>query len=244
MMTVAQVSKRTGVSVRTLHHYDQIGLLKPTEVTEAGYRLYDDTALDKLYMILVYRELGLSLNEIGGILDAPDYDRNRVLEHQIKLMQERVEKLQNRISFARGMLTLGVKYMDFEGFDPKKIDEYSQQAKVLYGKTDAYKEFEQKQKSRTKEQEKDLGAGLMVLFVKLGQMRDQAPDSEEAQAWVAELQTYITEHYYTCTKPILNGLGFMYADGGEMNQNIDKAAGEGTGAFAEQVIDIYTRKLL
>ena len=113
MMTVAQVSKRTGVSVRTLHHYDQIGLLKPTEVTEVGYRLYDDTALDKLYMILVYRELGLSLNEIGSILDAPDYDRNRVLEHQIKLMQERVEKLQNRISFARGMLRL-------RGFEPKQ----------------------------------------------------------------------------------------------------------------------------
>ena len=109
MMTVAQVSKRTGVSVRTLHHYDQIGLLKPTEVTDASYRLYDAAALDKLYMILVYRELGLSLNEIGSILDAPDYDRNRVLEHQIKLMQERVEKLQNRISFARGMLMLGVK---------------------------------------------------------------------------------------------------------------------------------------
>ena len=171
MMTVAQVSKRTGVSVRTLHHYDQIGLLKPAKVTEAGYRLYDDGALDKLYMILVYRELGLSLNEIGSILDAPDYDRNRVLEHQIKLMQERVEKLQNRISFARGMLMLGVKYMDFEGFDPKKIDEYSQQAKVLYGKTDAYKEFEQKQKGRTKEQEKDLGAQVMELFAKLGKMR-------------------------------------------------------------------------
>ena len=64
MMTVAQVSKRTGVSVRTLHHYHQIGLLKPAEVTDAGYRLYDDGALDKLYMILVYRELGLSLNDI------------------------------------------------------------------------------------------------------------------------------------------------------------------------------------
>ena len=123
MMTVAQVSKRTGVSVRTLHHYDQNGLLKPTEVTEAGYRLYDDSALDKLYMILVYRELGLSLHEIGSILDAPDYDRNHVLEHQIKLMQERIEKLQNRMTLAKGVLMLGVKYMDFEGFDPKKLDE-------------------------------------------------------------------------------------------------------------------------
>ena len=183
MMSVAQVSKRTGVSVRTLHHYDQIGLLKPTEVTDASYRLYDDGALDKLYMILVYRELGLSLNEIGSILDAPDYDRNRVLEHQIKLMQERVEKLQNRISFARGMLMLGVKYMDFEGFDPKKIDEYSQQAKVLYGKTDAYKEFQQKSKNRTAEQEKNLNAQVMELFAKLGKLRPCAPDSKEAQNW-------------------------------------------------------------
>ena len=198
-MTVTQVSKRTGVSVRTLHHYDQIGLLKPTEVTEAGYRLYDDTALDKLYMILVYRELGLSLNEIGSILDAPDYDRNRVLEHQINLMQERVEKLQNRISFARGMLMLGGKYMDFEGFDPKKIDEYSQQAKVLYGKTEAYKEFEQKRKVRTKEQEKDLGAQVMELFAKLGKMRPCEPDS----GFVSSKATMIK--YYINVRPIVIG---------------------------------------
>ena len=243
MMTVAQVSKRTGVSVRTLHHYDQIGLLKPTEVTEAGYRLYDDTALDKLYMILVYRELGLSLNEIGSILDAPDYDRNRVLEHQIKLMQERVEKLQNRIALAKGMRMLGVKYMDFEGFDPKKIDQYCQQAKVLYGKTDAYKEFEQKQKGRTKEQEKDLGAQVMELFAKLGKMRPCAPDSEAAQNWASELQAFFTEHFYTCTPQILKGLAESYAGGGSMTENIDKAGGEGTGAFAKQVIDIYLLRL-
>ena len=243
MMTVAQMSKRTGVSVRTLHHYDQIGLLKPTEVTDAGYRLYDDTALDKLYMILVYRELGLSLNEISGILDAPDYDRNRVLEHQIQMVQERVEKLQNRISFARGMLTLGVKYMDFEGFDPKKIDEYSQQGKVLYGKTDAYKEFEQKQKGRTKEQEKDLGVQVMDFFAQLGKMRPCAPDSEAAQNWAKELQAFFTEHFYTCTPQILKSLAESYAGGGSMTENIDKAGGEGTGAFAKQVIDIYLSRL-
>ena len=244
MMMLAQVSKRTGVSVRTLHHYDQIGLLKPTDVTDAGYRLYDDGALDKLYMILVYRELGLPLNEIGSILDAPDYDRNRVLEHQIQLMQERVEKLQNRISFARGMLTLGVKYMVFEEFDPKKIDEYSQQAKVLYGKTDAYKEFQQKQKSRTKEQEKDLGAQVMDFFARLGKLRPCPPDSEEAQNWAKELQAFFTEHFYTCTPQILGSLAESYAGGGSMTENIDKVGGEGTGAFAKQVIDIYTQKLL
>lgn len=241
MMMVAQVSKRTGVSVRTLHHYDQIGLLKPTEVTESGYRMYDDTALDKLYMILVYRELGLSLGEIGSILDAPDYDRNQVLEHQIKLMRRRIEKLQNRIALANGMLMLGVKYMDFEGFDPKEIDEYSQQAKVLYGKTDAYKEFQQKQKSRTKEQEKDLGAQVMDFFARLGKMRPCAPDSEEAQNWAKELQAFFTEHFYTCTPQILGSLAESYASGGSMTENIDKAGGEGTGAFAKQVIDEYCK---
>ena len=243
MMTVAQVSKRTGVSVRTLHHYDQIGLLRPTEVTEAGYRMYDDAALDKLYMILVYRELGLPLDEIGSILDAPDYDRNRVLEHQIQLTQERIEKLQNRISFARGMLTLGVKYMDFEGFDPKRMDEYSQQAKVLYGKTEAYKEFQQKQKSRTKEQEKDLNAQVMDFFARLGKLRPCEPDSEAAQNWASELQTFFTEHFYTCTPQILKSLAESYAGGGSMTENIDKVGGEGTGAFAKQVIDIYVARL-
>ena len=106
MKTVKEVSDLTGVSVRALHHYDTIDLLKPTQVTEAGYRLYDDASIEKLYMILVFRELGLRLQEIADILHAPDYDRNLVLEKQIKLMQERICKLQNRIALAKGMLTV------------------------------------------------------------------------------------------------------------------------------------------
>ena len=136
---------------------------------------------------------------------------------------------------------LGVKYMDFEGFDPKKIDEYSQQAKVLYGKTDAYKEFEQKQKDRTKEQEKDLGAQVMDFFVRLGKIRPCEPDSEAAQNWAKELQAFFTEHFYTCTPQILKSLAESYAGGGSMTENIDKAGGEGTGAFAKQVIDEYCK---
>ncbi len=239
MKTVKEVSNLTGVSVRALHHYHAIGLLKPTQVTEAGYRLYDDAAMEKLYMILVYRELGLSLNKISNILDAPDYDRNRVLEHQIALMQDKINKLQNRISLAKGMLMLGVKYMDFESFDPKKIDEYSEQAKMLYGKTDAYREFEQKSKGRTQEREKDLGAQVMDFFARLGKMRPCEPDSEAAQDWAKELQAFFTEHFYTCTPQILKGLAQSYAGGGSMTENIDKVGGTGTGAFAKEVIDIY-----
>ena len=242
MNTVKEVSKLTGVSIRALHHYDAIGLLKPTQVTEAGYRLYDDAALEKLSMILVFRELGLSLKEIAGILHAPDFDRNRVLEKQITLMQERVDKLQNRIALAKGILTVGVKYMDFEGFDAKKMDDYSAQAKALYGKTDAYKEFQQKSAMRNAQQEKDLGAQVMDFFARLGKMRPCDPACEEAQAWAKELQDFFTANYYTCTPQILGSLAQSYAGGGSMTENIDKVGGAGTGAFAKEVIDIYIQK--
>ena len=244
MKTVKEVSKLTGVSIRTLHHYDTIDLLKPAQVTEAGYRLYDDIALEKLYMILVFRELGLSLKEIADVLHAPDYDRNRVLEKQIQLMQEQIGKLQDRISLAKGILTVGVKYMSFEGFDPKKMDEYSAQAKALYGKTDAYKEFEEKSKNRTKEQEKGLGAQVMDFFTRLGKMRPCDPGCADAQAWAKELQEFFTENYYNCTPQILRSLAESYAGGGSMTENIDKVGGAGTGAFAKEVIDIYISKLL
>jgi len=244
MKTVKEVSRLTGVSIRALHHYDAIDLLKPAQVTESGYRLYGDDEIERLYMILVFRELGLPLQEIRDILNAPDYDRNRVLEQQIQIMQEQSEKLQNRISLAKSMLVMGVKDMDFNGFDSKKLDDYSVQAKALYGKTDAYKEFEQKSKHRTKEQTQDLGAQVMDFFARLGKMRPCAPDSEAAQCWAKELQAFFTEHFYTCTPQILQGLAESYAGGGSMTENIDKAGGEGTGAFAREVLMRYAEGLL
>ena len=124
-------------------------------------------------------------------------------------------------------------------FDLKKIDEYNTQAKSLYGKTDAYKEFEQKSKGRTQKQAKDLGTQIMDFFARLGKMRPCEPDCEAAQNWAKELQSFFTEHYYTCTPQILKGLAERYAGGGSMTENIDKAGGPGTGAFAKEVIDVY-----
>ena len=239
MKSVKEIAKQTGVSVRTLHHYDAIGLLKPTKVTEAGYRLYDDETLEHLYLILVYRELGLSLKEIRSVLHDTEHDRNRMLEHQIHLMQEKVTRLQNRIDLANIMQRIGVTYMDFNSFDHKKMDDYGQQAKTLYGKTDAYKEYTQKLKKRTAEQEQDLGAQLMDFFVRLGKLRPCEPDCEAAQNWAKELQAFLTEHYYNCTPQIFKCLAESYAGGGSMNENIDHAGGAGTGAFAKQVIDAY-----
>lgn len=243
MKTVKEVSTLTGASIRALRHYDSIGLLRPTKVTEAGYRLYDEAAVEKLRLILVYRELGFSLDEIRTLLDAPDHDRNEILQHQIGLMEEKVRKLQNRITFAKGMELLGVKHMKLSDFDPKKVDDYSSQAKALYGKTRAYKEYQQKAEGRTTEQEQELGSSLMDLFTRLGQMRPCQPDSPEALAWAKALQAFLTENYYTCTPQILQGLGQMYAGGGSMTENIDKAGGAGTGAFAKEVIDAYVNKL-
>ncbi len=130
--------------------------------------------------------------------------------------------------------------MSFEGFDPKKLDEYSTQAKALYGKTDAYKEFEQKSKNRTAQQEKDLGAQVMDFFARLGKMRPCDPGCEEAQVWAKELQDFFTANYYNCTPQILSTLAESYA-GGSMTENIDKVGGAGTGAFAKEVIDLYIR---
>ena len=242
MKTVNQIAKQTGVSVRTLHHYDAIGLLKPTQVTEAGYRLYDDAALERLYLILLFREIGFPLKDIRGILDAPDFDRNRVLQQQIALLEAKQLRLEYMANMARGIQLMGVKHLEFNGFDVNKMDDYAQQARTLYGKTDAYKEFEQKAQSRTKEQNDAVNSQVMDFFVRLGAMRDLSPDSEAVQTWVKDLQAFFTANFYTCTPQILLGLGDMYAGGGSMTENIDAAGGKGTGELARKAIEIYCGK--
>ena len=241
MKTVNEVSKLTGVSVRTLHHYDEIGLLKPTSTTEAGYRLYDDTALERLQHILLFRELQFPLKDIKEILDSPSFDRNKALEQQIELLTMKKEHLDNLILFARGIKFLGVKYMDFSAFDTKKMDEYAAQAKESWGKTEAYKEFEEKSKDWTEETTGNIAKDMMILFAEFGQMKDLDPADEKVQTQVKKLQDYITQHFYNCTNQILSGLGHMYAGGGEFTENIDSYGGAGTAEFTNQAIQIYCK---
>lgn len=242
MMTVNEVSKLSGVSIRTLHYYDTIGLLHPTEVTEAGYRLYDDTALERLQQILLFRELEFPLKEINDILDAENFDRNKALEQQIELLTLKKEHLEKLINFARGIKEMGVRNMDFSAFDTRKIDEYSKQAKEQWGKTDAYKEFEEKSKDWTEETTKGIAGDFMKMFVVFGWMKDRDPAEQQVQEQVKKLQDYITEHFYNCTTQILSGLGRMYSGGGEFTENIDKAGGEGTAEFTTKAIEIYCGK--
>ena len=168
MMTVHEVSKISGVSIRALHHYDHIGLLPATEVTEAGYRLYDEAALERLQHILLFKALEFPLKDIKDILDSPDFDRSKALEQQIHLLELRKEHLQNLIDLARGIKAIGVKHMSFEAFDTRKIDEYSERAKASWGTTDAYKEYEKKSAGRTKETQQKLNVEMMDIFAEFG----------------------------------------------------------------------------
>ena len=241
MRTVNEIAQLAHISVRPLHHYDAIGLLKPTVITEAGYRLYDDAALERLYLILLFRELEFPLKDIQGILDAPDFDRNRILEQQVELLKAKANHLQTLIHLASGIKLVGVRYLEFNNRDHRKIDEYQAQAETLYGKSEAWQEYTQKAKKRTKEQNKDINNKVMDFFVELGKIKHLPPDSAEAQTWVKELQEFFTENFYTCTPQILQGLGEMYAGGGSMTENIDAAGGAGTGEFARDAIQIYCK---
>jgi len=241
MKTVQQVSKLTGISVRTLHHYDNIGLLKPTKTTEAGYRLYDDEALRKLQTILLFRELEFPLKQIRDLLENPAFDARQALKDQIRLLELRAEQLDRLISHARQIQQTGVIPMDFTAFDHSKQDAYAAEAKKRWGSTDAYREYEEKTAGQTHAQKAAAADGLMAIFSRMGQLRPTAPDAAEAQALVKELQDFITEHYYTCTKPILKGLGMMYIAGDEMTANIDRAGGEGTARFAHEAIEIFCK---
>jgi len=240
MKTVKEVTMLTGVSARTLHHYHAIGLLVPTEVTSAGYRLYGDKALQRLQSILLLRQLEFSLKEIGQILDSPGFDPLEALEQQIGLLELRRQQLDKLISNAREIQRTGVFTMDFSAFDDKKLKAYAAQAKEKWGKTEAYQEFTQKSKDKTDAQLQSEGDGLMDIFREMGMIRHTAPDGKQAQELVKKLQAYITSHYYTCTPQILQGLGQMYIAGDSMTENIDRAGGEGTAAFAAAAIAFYT----
>ena len=241
MKTVKEVSRLTGVSVRALHHYDAIGLLKPAKMTEAGYRLYDDAAMGRLQTILLFRELEFSLKEIKAMLDAADFDPMAALDDQIRLLELRREHLGRLIDHARQIQRTGVMNMDFKAYDTKKLDAYAAEAKERWGHTDAWRESQEKAAGKTPEQQIKEADGLMDIFRRLGDFRSGDPAAPEAQALIAELQRYISDHYYNCTNQILFGLGQMYAAGDEMNENIDRAGGPGTGDFARRAIEIYCK---
>ena len=242
MRTVHEVEALTGVSVRTLRYYDQIGLLKPSALSDAGYRLYDDEALDRLQQILLYRELQFPLKDVARMLDSPAYDRSRALWHQAQLLTLKKERLEKLIELTRRIQIMGGNTLDFSAFDSKKIDEYSTLAREKWGGTAAYREFEEKHSARSREEELRTGADMMQIFADFGALQDRDPASAGVQALVQRLRDFITANYYDCTPQILSGLGAMYAAEGEMRDNIDRVGGPGTAVFAAEAVRIYCER--
>lgn len=241
MRTVHEVSELAHVSVRTLHHYDKIGLLRPSARSEVGYRLYDDKDLARLQQIMLFRELEFSLADIGAILDSPDFDRGKALDQQIELLELRREHIGNLIGMAKALRGGEGSALEFEPFDTSKLDEYAEQAKASWGKTPQWREYEGKWAGRPKGEQLAMGKRLMELFVPFGRMSaDEAdPSCGEALAQVAKIQAFITENYYACTDEILAGLGQAYGSGGDFTRNINAAAGPGAAEFAAAAVRAY-----
>lgn len=236
-MTIGEMSRISGVSVRTLHHYDRIGLLKPASITESGYRIYDESALQRLHTILLFRELEFSLRDIKRILDQPDFDPISALDRQITLLTMRREHIDNLILLARGLKMKGLKHMDFSAFDTRKLDEYAAQAKAAWSHTDAYQEYASKSKDRSPKDVQQIEDGLWALMTRFRGHQD--PASEDVQAMVQELRDYFNQHFYNCTPTILHYLANIYDGGGDFTRNIDQTVGEGSAAFIAQAIRIY-----
>ena len=245
MLTVNEVSKRTGVSVRSLHHYDAIGLLKPAKVTEAGYRMYGDAELVRLQNIMLLRELQFPLKQIKKILDNPDFDQKEALAQQIQLLELQLRHIHKLISFAREIQEKGVEAMketDFKAFDQSELAQYAKEVSERWGATAAYAAYRQKAKGRTDKEQEEIGSRLMLLFAELGKLKSCAPEEQAVQEKIAAIQQFITDNYYDCTNDILQGLGQMYVSDERMQRNIDKAGGEGTAAFASRAIKVYCKK--
>ena len=199
-MTVKQVSKLTGVSVRTLQYYDDIGLLSPSERTEAGYRLYEEEQLATLQEILLFRELEFPLKDIKSILDSPAHDKEKALQQQVELLTLKKERLEGLIHLAEELRagstgqaestgesrertkrpTERSHTMDFKAFDKSKLEEYAKRAREQYSDTDAYKEYEAKSAGRTLEDEQVFAKEFMAIFARFGALLQDGADSDAA----------------------------------------------------------------
>lgn len=240
-MHISELAKLTGVSIRTLHYYDEIGLLKPAFVNEQnGYRDYDEKSLERMAEILFYRELDFPLKSILQILSSPDYDKTLAIRRQKELLTLKKQRLERLISVLdnaeKGEISMSV-------FDKNEYEtarrQYAEEAKQRWGSTDAYKESEQKTAGYSDDKWDDVNAGLNAVFADFALIKDsETPESEAAQTLVKRLQNYISGNFYTCTKEILAGLGQMYTADERFKANIDKN-GKGTADFVSEAIKIY-----
>ena len=244
-LQIKEFAELTGVSVRTLHYYDEIGLLKPSFVDEQnGYRFYDENSLERMQEILFYRELDFPLKSIAEILASPNYNKQKALVEQKRLLtlkKNRLERLIEALEQAeKGEITMSA--FDNSEYETAR-QQYEDEAKQRWGGTDAYKESQAKTAGYSKEKWNDVLAGMNGVFAEFAECKKcgESADSDTAQSLVKKLQDYITANFYHCTNEIFAGLGQMYVCDERFKNNID-SHGEGTAEFVSEAIKIYCKK--
>lgn len=246
--TVKAVADMTGITVRTLHYYDQIGLLRPAAVSPAGYRLYADADLVRLQQILFFRELGFSLQEIKTILDSPDFDPCEALRQHRRALLERQERLQRLIQTVdrtlermEGEMKMGkdeIKEL-FDGFDPS---EHEEEARQRWGGSREFAESVERTRRYRKEDWTAIQAEAAEIYQNLAARMDRRPDDPEVQAWTGRWHQHINKWYYTCSPEVFRGLGELYVADERFTKNIDKTK-PGLAAFMKEAMAVYADRL-
>ena len=238
-MHIKEFADFTGVSVRTLHYYDQIDLLKPaiTDKTN-GYRYYNEDSVQRMLEIIFLKELDFPLKSIKDVLSSPEYNKKEAFRRQKELLLMKKSRL-DRLIEALDKAEKGefdMKSLNNNEYENAKKS-YEKEVKEKWGHTDAYKESCEKTAGYSKEKQNDVNEGLMAIFSDFAKLMQAGikPDSHEAKAIAEKLQAYITENFYTCTKEILAGLAEMYVLDERFKENIDKY-GEGTAEYARDAI--------
>ena len=242
-MRINEAAELAGVTVRTLHHYDKIGLLSPVKSAENGYRDYGEAELLRLQQIMFLKEVDFPLEEIKEMLDEPGLDRNRMMEAQLDLLLKKKQRLERIIALLEAEMR-GDSKMSFNEFDMKEIEEcrkkYADEAREKWGGTEAYEESEERTKSYDEGKWQKVSGEQSEIFAEFAALAAEGvkPDSSEAMALAARWQKYISDNFYKCTDEILAGLAEMYIADERFKANLDKA-GEGTAEFMSATIKSY-----
>ncbi|MGN7386336.1 MerR family transcriptional regulator [Sporosarcina sp. SAFN-015] len=239
-MKVKEVADLTGVSVRTLHHYDDIGLLVPDEVTEAGYRVYSDENLTTLQQILFFREVGFPLKKIKELLDSPSFNRLEAFELQRDMLLSKrrqldvmIKTIEKTLQSERGEMTM-TNEEKFKGFDFSS-NPYEQEARERWGDEAVDKANKNVAQFGEKEQQE-----MNRIYSNLAALRGTDPASSEAQAAIADWYAFLNKiaHY---SPEAFAGLGEMYVADERFTKNIDQF-GEGLAVFMRDAMKAYADK--
>ena len=244
MYTVKQIAKLAGVSIRTLHYYDELGLLKPESVGANGYRYYGDTALLKLQQILFYRELDLSLEEIKTILISPKFDVLKALHSHKEALQGRVERLgrliqtvDNTIQQLKGSGTMNAKGL-FEGFSEEEQEKYAQEAEQMYDPETVRVSNRKWKAYNPAEKERILSEGKSI-YVDLAKVMPKGVSDPQVQAVVARWHKHM-QYFWSPNDEQLLGLADLYNDDPRFKSNYEKVA-PGLAGFMREAVKVYVK---